>query len=281
VIDTHVHFIDPKRVHYPWLVDPSLAAINKAFLPQDLLPLLQTNAVQSAILVQTRSSLEESLEFLALAQQFPFLVGVVAWADLTSPDLDKHLTTLRAAPGGNKLVGIRHQVQDEPDPNWLLRLEVQRGLAIVAAHTLTFDLLVLPHQLEAAIQTVRQLPQLHFVLNHIAKPPIATAKLEGWADNIAKLAQLPNVYCKVSGMVTEANWQTWKLEDFQPFVQHVLVCFGRNRLLFGSDYPVCLLAAEYQQVKQIFDDLIGFDAQTSELNARHIYRISSALSTGF
>jgi L-fuconolactonase len=154
VINTHVHFIDPRRVHYPWLDDPIVAPINRPFLPEDLSPMLETNGIKAAILVQTRSSLEESKEFLTHAQAHPWLAGVVVWADLTATDLEAQFEALRATPGGNKLVGIRHQVQDD---HWLLRQDVQRGLAVLDDHNLTFDLLVKPQQLESAIQTVRNL----------------------------------------------------------------------------------------------------------------------------
>jgi L-fuconolactonase len=274
VIDTHVHFIDPRRVHYPWLADPVLTPINRPFLPDDLAPVLETNGVRAAILVQTRSSLEESNEFLSHAQAHPWLAGVVAWANLTATDFGAQLEALRAAPGGNKLVGIRHQVQDEPDDNWLLRQDVQRGLAVLDDHDLAFDLLVKPQQLEAAIQTVRWFPSLTFVLNHIAKPPIASGQTAGWAEQISKLADFPNVFCKVSGMVTEADWQHWQSADFVPYVEHVLDCFRDERILFGSDWPVCLLAADYGQVKALFEDLVGFNPQTAEHNARSAYRLT-------
>jgi L-fuconolactonase len=274
VIDTHVHFIDPRRVHYPWLADPVLTPINRPFLPDDLAPVLETNGVRAAILVQTRSSLEESKEFLAHAQAHPWLGGVVAWANLTATDFGAQLEALRAAPGGNKLVGIRHQVQDEPDDHWLLRQDVQHGLAVLDDHDLTFDLLVKPQQLEAAIQTVRWFPSLTFVLNHIAKPPIASGQTAGWAEQISKLADFPNVFCKVSGMVTEAGRQHWQLADFVPFVEHVLNSFGSERILFGSDWPVCLLAADYGQVKALFNNLVGFNPQTAEHNAKEVYRLT-------
>jgi L-fuconolactonase len=274
VIDTHVHFIDPRRIEYPWLADPVLAPINRPFLPEDLAPVLETNGVKSAILVQTRSSLEESNEFLAHAQAHPWLAGVVAWADLTTLDFAMQLEALRAAQGGKKLVGIRHQVQDEPDDHWLLRQDVQRGLAVLDDHDLTFDLLVKPQQLEAAIQTVRWFPSLTFVLNHIAKPPIITGQTVGWAEQISKLADFPNVFCKVSGMVTEADWQQWQSSDFVPYVEHVVSSFGGERILFGSDWPVCLLAADYGRVKALFNNLVGFNPQTAEHNARSAYRLT-------
>jgi L-fuconolactonase len=274
VIDTHIHFIDPRRVHYPWLADPVLTPINRPFLPEDLAPVLEANGVRAAILVQTRSSLEESNEFLAHAQTHPWLAGVVAWADLTATDFAGQLEALRAAPGGSKLVGIRHQVQDEPDDNWLLRSDVQRGLAVLDDHDLTFDLLVMPQQLESVIRTVRWFPSLTFVLNHIAKPPIASGQTTGWAEQISKLADFPNVFCKVSGMVTEADWQHWQTANFVPFVEHVINSFGGERILFGSDWPVCLLAADYGQVKGIFEELVGFNPQTAERNARNAYRLT-------
>ena len=274
MIDTHVHFIDPRRIHYPWLTDPLLAPINRPFLPEDLAPVLKVNGVRAAILVQTRSSLEESNEFLAHAQMHPWLAGVVAWADLTAAGFAGQLEALKVAQGGNKLVGIRHQVQDELDDHWLLRPDVQRGLTVLDDHDLTFDLLVKPQQLEAAIQTVRRFPSLTFVLDHIAKPPIASGKTAGWAEQISKLADCPNVFCKVSGMVTEADWQQWQSVDFAPFVEHVLDSFGGERILFGSDWPVCLLAADYGQVKALFDELVGSSPQTTERNARTAYRLT-------
>ena len=274
MIDSHVHFIDPRRVHYPWLADPVLAPINRPFLPDDLAPVLKANGVRAAILVQARGSLEESGECLAHAQAHPWLAGVVAWADLTTVDFARQLGALRAAPGGNRLVGIRHQVQDEPDDHWLLRQEVQRGLAVLADHGLTFDLLVRPQHLGAAIQTVRRFPSLTFVLNHIAKPPIASGQTTGWAEQISKLADCPNVFCKVSGMVTEADWQQWQTANFVPFVGHILGSFGGERLLYGSDWPVCLLAAEYGQVKALFEELVGISSQTAEHNARTAYRLT-------
>lgn len=178
IIDAHQHFWDPARADYPWMDAPELTPIRRAFGPADLAPLLTANGVDASIVVQCRSSLEETEEFLRIAHENPFVVGVVGWADLTDGALDETLHHLRSAPGGGKLVGIRHQVHDEADPDWLLREDVQRGLAAVFAHDLAYDFLVRSRELLAAIATAQAFPQARFVLDHAAKPPIA----EGGSD---------------------------------------------------------------------------------------------------
>jgi L-fuconolactonase len=247
IVDAHHHFWDPARADYPWLTD-ELAVIRRAFTPQDLAPSLAAAGVDGTVLVQTRSSLEETREFLATAAATPFIRGVVGWVDLTDPAIGDVLNELREAPGGDRLVGIRHQVHDEPDPDWLLRADVQRGIRAVGDASFAYDLLVRSRELPAALQTSRALPGTRFVIDHIAKPPIRERKIQPWKDLIGPFRGLDNVWCKVSGMVTEADWSTWQAADLEPYVDHVLAVFGPGRLLFGSDWPVCLLAASYGEV---------------------------------
>jgi L-fuconolactonase len=173
---------------------------------------------------------------------------VVGWVDLTAPDAGDRLAALRDAPGGDRLVGIRHQVQSEPDPEWLSRADVRRGLRAVAAAGLAYDLLTIPDQLAAAEATARALPEARFVVDHLSKPPIAAGGREPWETRIRALAAHPNVSCKLSGMVTEADWAAWTVGDLRPYAEVVLDAFGPARVMFGSDWPVCTLAATYGEV---------------------------------
>jgi L-fuconolactonase len=247
IVDAHHHFWDPATADYPWLTD-ELAVIRRAFGPDDLAPLLRSTGVEASVLVQTRSSLEETVDFLAIASRTPWIRGVVGWVDLTDPAIDEALARLQEGAGGEQLVGIRHQAHDEPDPDWLVRDDVVRGIEAVGRAGLVYDLLVRPRELPAALALARRLPDVRFVADHIAKPPIASAALEPWASGMAAFRELEHVACKLSGMVTEADWSTWTPADLQPYVDHVLDVFGPERLLFGSDWPVCLLAATYEQV---------------------------------
>ena len=248
-IDSHQHFWDPARAHYPWMDAPELAPIRRAFGPADLAPLLKANGIDASIVVQCRSELAETEEFLQVAQATPSVIGVVGWADLTDASLGDTLDRLCASPAGKKLVGIRHQVHDEADPDWLLRADVRRGLTEMFARDLTYDFLVRTRELPAAIATAKAFPQARFVLDHAAKPPIADGGSAEWSDRIAALAACRNVWCKVSGLATEAKWTDWDAERLFPFVQHVAKCFGEDRLIFGSDWPVCLLAGSYGEIK--------------------------------
>lgn len=253
VIDAHQHFWDPARASYPWMEAPELAPIRRAFGPADLAPLLKANGIDASIVVQCRSELAETEEFLRTAHATPSVIGVVGWADLTDGALGDTLDRLRASPGGAKLVGIRHQVHDEADPDWLLRTEVQRGLAALFARDLTYDFLVRTRELPAAIATAKAFPQARFVLDHSAKPPIADGGSAEWSERVAALAACGNVWCKVSGLATEAKWDDWDAERLFPFVHHVANCFGEDRLIFGSDWPVCLLAGSYGKIKNALE----------------------------
>ncbi len=247
IVDAHHHFWDPGTADYPWLTD-ELALIRRPFGPDDLAPELAAAGVDATVLVQTRSSLDETAGFLELAAATPFVRGVVGWVDLTDAAVADAIAALRARPGGDRLVGIRHQVHDEPDAEWLLRDDVIRGIRAVGAAGLAFDLLLRPRELPASLELAERLPDVRFVIDHLAKPPIATSALEPWRSRIGAFAPLEHVACKVSGLVTEADWSSWTAADLQPFVDHVIDVFGPERLMFGSDWPVCLLAATYAQV---------------------------------
>ena len=256
-VDAHHHFWpQPTRFAYPWMTD-ELAALRRPFGPDDLRPLIESREIDWTVLVQTRSSLDETRDFLAIAERTDFVAGVVGWVDLTAPHVDRVLSDLKSTPAGQWLVGIRHQVHDEPDRDWLLRSDVQRGLRAVQQTGLAYDLLLRPRELPAALQVARAFPDLRLVIDHIAKPEIADGTLEPWATDMASFAALPHVYCKLSGMVTEADWQQWKPSDLRPYVERVVGWFGEDRLMFGSDWPVCTLAASYEQVHDALAEVLA------------------------
>jgi L-fuconolactonase len=284
VIDGHQHFWDPARATYPWMEADGLAPIRRAFAPADLAPLLRASRIDATILVQCRAELEETEEFLRLADGTPFVIGVVGWADLTDRTLGDTLDRLRAAPGGKKLVGIRHQVHDESDPDWLTRDDVQRGFETLFARDLAYDFLVRTRELPAATATARAFPHARFVLDHVAKPPIAAGVNREWADRLAALAECGNVWCKISGLATEAKWGDWNADLLFPYVAHAAKCFGEDRLIFGSDWPVCLLAGSYSEIRDALDAcLTKLGAQLRDkafgANARHAYRLAVTHNT--
>jgi len=246
-VDAHQHFWDPARADYPWMTD-DLAAIRRRFGPEDLRPLLAERGVDCTVLVQTRSSLEETREFLDTAARTDFVAGVVGWVDLTDPAVGHTLRGLRTSAGGAKLVGIRHQVHDEPDPGWLLRDDVRRGLRAVGDDGLAYDFLVRTREVPAALRIAEDFPETRFIIDHIAKPPIRGGDDRAWARAMARAGGLGNMYCKLSGMITEADWTSWQPDTLVPYVRRVVEWFGVDRLIFGSDWPVCLLAGSYAQV---------------------------------
>jgi L-fuconolactonase len=268
VIDAHHHFWDPARFDYPWMQGAEMAPLQRPFGPGDLAPLMAANGVDATIVVQCCSSLEETEALLATAEETPSVAGVVGWIDLTDPDLATVLDNLASRP---KLVGIRHQVHDEADSRWLLRDDVQRGLAAVFDRGLAYDLLVRTRELPAALEAARAFPHGRFVLDHAAKPSIASGITEDWRVGIRQLSAEPNVWCKVSGLVTEADWHGWSADDLLPAVRHVWNIFGEHRLIFGSDWPVCLLAADYRQVKTAAETClrtVGLQALGATADAR-------------
>jgi L-fuconolactonase len=276
VIDGHHHFWDPAKAAYPWMSD-ALAPIRRRFGPEDLEPLLAANGVDQTVLVQTRSSLDETREFLATAARHDFIAGVVGWVDLTA-DVAKQIGSLQAGPGGKKLVAIRHQVHDEADPEWLGKKNVRRGIAAVGKADLVYDVLVRTRELPAALALVNALPDMRFVVDHIAKPPIASGEISEWASRLKPIAAFPNVFIKLSGLVTEADWKRWTVRDIRPYVQRVLEWFGPERCLFGSDWPVCLVAASYARVIDVCGQTIGDVAMADRErifggNAVAVYRL--------
>ena len=263
-IDAHQHFLFPSRVHYPWLEGEALQPLQRDFGPADLKSELEQSGIQHTILVQTRSSLEETWEFLEIAAHTPYVAGVVGWVDLTDPGVGDTLDTLLENPTGRFLVGIRHQVHDEADPMWLLHRDVNRGLEALSARGLTYDLLVRARELPAALQTARAHPKLHFVIDHCAKPDLKGGNLELWKRSLEPLESLPNVFVKLSGLVTEANWTTWTSSQIVPYFKACLERFGPERCIFGSDWPVCLLASSYAQTLELMMEALEGHPQTAQ-----------------
>ncbi|MGY3678222.1 amidohydrolase family protein [Streptomyces sp. TE33382] len=247
-IDAHHHVWDLAVRDQDWITGEELAPIRRTFTLADLEPEARAAGVYATVLVQTVTVAEETPEFLALADGSDLVAGVVGWSDLTDPGIAGTLAALRALPGGDRLVGLRHQVQGEPDPEWLLRPDVLRGLAAVADAGLVYDLILRPHQLPAATRAAELLPALTFVLDHGGKPPIAARRSHPWSEDLRALAALPNTVCKLSGLVTEADPRTWTVQDLRPYTATLLDAFGPDRLMFGSDWPVCRLAAGYAEV---------------------------------
>ncbi|HEX5823965.1 MAG TPA: amidohydrolase family protein [Candidatus Limnocylindrales bacterium] len=279
IVDAHHHFWDPARAAYPWLTD-ELAPIRRAFGPADLAPVLAAAGVEATVLVQTRSSLAETEEFLATAAATPFVRGVVGWVDLRDPAVDDVIARLKDGPGGDRLVGIRHQVHDEDDADWLLRDDVRRGIEAVGRAGLAYDLLIRSREMPAARAVVAAYPDVRFVVDHLAKPAIVDATRQPWVGLVTDLGGLPNTWWKLSGLVTEADWSRWTPADLGPYVEHVLAVVGPERLMFGSDWPVCLLAATYDEVlaaaRETLDGLSGTEqAAVLGTNAIVVYGLAA------
>jgi len=245
-IDSHQHFWRLNAEEYPW-IRPEWS-IYRDFGPADLFPLLNGQGIDGCIAVQARQNERESDDLLALADANARVLGVVGWVNLAAEDVADELDRLGAH---RRFVGVRHIVQDEPDDRFLLRPEFMRGVAQLAARDLCYDVLVFERQLPAAIEFVRAFPEQRFVLDHIAKPKIAVAELSPWRERIVELARSGNVACKVSGLITEADWQRWQPSDLAPYLDVVLEAFGPERLMYGSDWPVCTLAGDYDRVYSV------------------------------
>lgn len=242
-IDSHQHFWSYDPAQYPWI--PPGSALHRSWLPPDLAPLLAAAGLDGCVAVQARQTLEESRWLLELAEHHSIIKGVVGWVDLRSPTVARELAELARHP---KFRGVRHVVQDEPDVNFMLGADFLRGIGELRAHRLTYDILIYPQQLPAAIELARRFPEQPFVLDHIAKPHIKDGTLEPWRAQIRGLAKAQNVLCKVSGMVTEADHAAWKPSDFTQYLDVVFEAFGEDRLMYGSDWPVCLFAANYERM---------------------------------
>jgi L-fuconolactonase len=248
-IDSHQHFWSYDEQEYPWI--PKDSPLHRDWLPKDLEPLLAKAGLDGCVAVQARQTVGESQWLLTLADDAPIIKGVVGWVDLQSETVEDQLAELANCP---KFVGVRHVVQDEPDADFMLRPNFLRGLGKLIQFNLTYDLLIYPKQLPAAIELARKFPEQPFVLDHIAKPFIKDGVLSPWREQIRELAGSSNVWCKVSGMITEANHKTWKPADFKPYLDLVFEAFGEDRLMYGSDWPVCLLAGSYERMFGLVDD---------------------------
>lgn len=261
-LDAHHHVWDLAVRDQPWTIGRT--GLHRSWDFGELRPLLQENDVDGTVVVQTIPVAAETPELLRLAADIPEIVGVIGWVDLTAPDVADRLAELRSAPGGDRLVSIRHEVQDETDPEWLVRADVLRGLRAVGEAGLAYDLLVFPVQLPAALQVVRALPQVRFVLDHGGKPAIAAGQLQPWSAQIAALAVEPNLAVKLSGLITEAG-PSWTCSSIEPYGRLLLDSFGPARTMWGSDWPVCTEHSDYAGVLSVAADLASvFDARDQE-----------------
>ena len=243
-VDSHHHLWDIDRLHYAWM-PPGDNVLKRTYLPDDMRPLLERNGIDRTVIVQAHESLEEARWLIDLAEAGDFIAGAVVWVDLADPGVGHVLDELMKRPG---LVGVRHGVEHDPDQAWLTRPASIRGLRELAERGIRYDVLTRPHQLQHVLPIADKLPDLKMVIDHISKPPIASGGMEPWATDVARVAEIPGVYCKVSGMVTEADHANWKYDDLERYVRHVVDIFGFDRLMFGSDWPVCLLASSYDDV---------------------------------
>lgn len=248
-IDSHQHFWSYEAQQYPWI--PRGSPLHRDWLPKDLAPLLAKTGLDGCIAVQARQTIEESRWLLTLTDHSPIIKGVVGWVDLQSDTVERELAEFSRHP---KFVGVRHVVQDEPDVNFMLRPNFLRSIGRLKTFNLTYDILIFPRQLPAAIELVKRFPEQPFVLDHIAKPLIKSGMMSPWGKQIRELAKAPNVWCKISGMVTEADHAKWKPDDFNPYLDVIFAAFGEDRLMYGSDWPVCLLAGSYELVFGLVDD---------------------------
>ena len=248
-LDAHQHFWSYDAAQYPWI--PPGSPLHRSWLPDDLAVLQKPLGFDGSIAVQARQVVEESDWLLSLADKSANVKGVVGWVDLRADRVEADLERLAKHP---KFVGVRHVVQEEPDDDFMLGQDFQRGISKLAAYGLTYDILIYPKQLAAAIRLAENFPAQPFVLDHIAKPSIKAGTIEPWAKQLRQLAKLPNVHCKVSGMLTEADHQAWKPEQFRPYLDVVFEAFGPSRLMYGSDWPVCLFAGSYEQSFRLVDD---------------------------
>ena len=279
IVDAHQHFwrYDPRE--YAW-IDDRMTALKRDFLPMDLAPHLEQAGVDATIAVQTQQTLDETRWLLQLADEHPFIAGVVGWVDLQADGVEAQLDSLRHP----RLSGIRHIVQSEPDDRFLLGAAFGRGIAALGQAGLPYDILIYPRHLPVAADFVARFPSQPFVLDHLAKPEIRSAAIDDWARDLRRLAAAPNVCCKLSGLVTEADWRTWTPAGIEPYLDVAFDAFGPSRLLAGSDWPVCTLAADYSRTMAVVRDYLGrFPSAAREAvlggNARRVYLGTTQEST--
>jgi L-fucono-1,5-lactonase len=272
MIDSHQHFWQVGRFDYPWMT-ANLGVLYRDYLPEDVAPILERNGVKQTVLVQASNSVAESRWLLELAEANSFIAGVVGWVDLMSVEIDAQLDELCA---DSKFKGVRHLVESEPHDDWLVQSAVLSGLRKLSERGLSYDLLVHTRHLRYVPRVADSCPDLALVIDHLAKPPITRNEIKEWSEALKPVARYPNIYCKLSGLVTEANWSSWQTEDLRPYVDYALELFGVDRMMFGSDYPVCLLAAPYERVLESFKELLG-DGDRDKIfskNAAGFYRLN-------
>lgn len=257
-IDSHQHFWLYDAVKDAW-INEEMAIIRSNFLPNDIAATLRAHAIDGVLAVQADQSAQETQFLLDLSSMYALIKGIVGWVDLQSSELEEQLKHYQQYP---LIKGFRHIVEAESDPDFLMRPAVQQGIALLTKYGYTYDLLIRPRHYASTLACVAAHPGQRFNLNHIAKPAIKSKEYEEWAVFIAALAAYPNVYCKLSGLATEADWHHWKLDDFADYVVHVINCFGKKRIMFGSDWPVCLVAASYAESMQIVADKLGDFTET-------------------
>ncbi len=258
VIDSHQHFWDQSKAQFDYTWTQGNPPLDQTYLPKTLAPFIQKTGVDRTVFIQTQHNIEENRWVLNLAEQNEFIAGVVGWVDLKGDNCEDQLLQFKDHP---KFVGIRHVVQDEPDENWIVRDETIRGLKVLQKHQVPYDLLFYVQHLKHAVKLGNELPELKMVIDHISKPKIKAGpgdpSFETWKQDMTNAASFENIFCKLSGMITEADQQNWKPHDLTPYVGHAIDCFGFDRLMFGSDWPVCLLAGSYQQVYDALQLAVG------------------------
>ncbi len=273
IIDSHQHFWKYNPLVHDW-INEEMAVIRKDFLPADLHPILQENNVSACIAVQADQSEKETDFLIQLAEQYPYIKGVVGWIDLRNKNVKDRLLHYQQT---TIVKGFRHILQGE-EPSFMLQRDFVNGISALHEFGFTYDMLIFPNHLPTAIELVKRNPQQSFVIDHMAKPFIKDGLLNEWRKNISLIAQFPNVHCKVSGLVTEANWQHWEKEDFTPYLDTIVESFGVNRLLYGSDWPVCLVAATYRKTMGLLLDYFSsFSIEEKEFifgkNAIRFYQL--------
>jgi len=253
-IDSHHHIWDISVRPQTWMQGDEVKPISRTILMNELEPELEKAKIDYTVIVQTVATVDETPEFLDLSLSHPKICAVVGWLDLESDDIRPELEKYLSHPGGKNLVSIRDLAQDKVDPNWLLRDNVVKNIHRIGEAGLTFDILTRPPQLAAAVEMVKKSPNNSFVLDHISKPYMAKGEFQPWANQISEIASYENVVVKVSGLFTEANWSDWSQETFKPYLDHVLNSFSPSRMMFGSDWPVCLLAATYTDTINLMEE---------------------------
>ena len=266
IVDSHHHFWDRSlaQFDYSWQESDAMSAICKTYLPKDLKPHLKKTGVDKTVFVQTQHNIQENDWVLKLAEENDWIAGVVGWVDLASDDCESQIEKYKSHP---KFVGVRHITQDEPDDDFIVSEPILRGLSLLEKHDVAFDLLFYVKHLKHAATVAKKFPDLRLVIDHLAKPVIKSGSMNDWKDNLIVASKFPNVHCKLSGMVTEADWANWKPADLKPYVDLALEHFGAERCMFGSDWPVCELAASYEDVFNALVDCIG---GVSDEEKRHI-----------